>query len=68
MTSEANLKSELAYLRERVQGVPFDGNPEAYKDIEAAKARLNLARDPMHYEKKYAEWFAKRYSGRRRAA
>jgi hypothetical protein len=70
MTSVANLKSELEYLRDRVRGVPFDENPGAYKDIESAKVRLNLARDPDHYEKKYAAWFADREKRRqaRRAA
>lgn len=61
----AAIQSELAALRERVRGVPFAENPEAYKDIEAAKVRLNLARDPEHYERLHAAWFAKRYTHKR---
>jgi len=70
MTSKANLKSELEYLRDRVRGVRFEDNPDAYKEIEAVKVRINLARDPQHYVKAYKAYHETRLARRamRRAA
>ena len=54
MTTEAQLLTKLAHLRECVKGATFDGAREAYLDIESTKVQLNVARNPNHYEEAHA--------------
>jgi hypothetical protein len=42
---------ELRTLRDNVIGLTFDQAPEAFKDIESAKVRLNVLRNPDFYKK-----------------
>jgi hypothetical protein len=48
------LTTQLAHLRECVKGATFEGAREAYLDIEATKIRINIARNPNHYEEAHA--------------
>jgi hypothetical protein len=47
--SERELLREIWTLRESVRGLTFSEAPERFKDIEAAKVRLNVLRDPGYY-------------------
>ena len=58
--AEVELQTELDTLRHCVSGHTFEEAPEAYKDIESTKVRLNVLRDPEHYQKLQAESAAKR--------
>lgn len=58
--AEVELQTKLAALRHCVSGHTFDEVPEAYKNIESTKVRLNVLRDPDHYQKLQAESAAKR--------
>lgn len=66
--AEVELQNELDTLRHGVSGLTFDEAPEAYKDIESHKVRLNVLRDPEHYQKLQAESAAKRARHVRRGA
>lgn len=48
------LTARLDHLRECVKGATFKGAREAYLDIESTKVRLNIARNPNHYEEAHA--------------
>lgn len=65
--AEVELQSELDTLRTRVSGLTFSEAPETFKDIESAKVRLTVLRDPEHYKKLLAESEARRASYPRRA-
>ncbi|HUH31585.1 MAG TPA: hypothetical protein VLZ55_09530 [Rhodanobacter sp.] len=58
--AEVDLQNELAALRHFVSGRTFEEIPETYKEIESTKVRLNVLRDPDHYQKLQAESAAKR--------
>ncbi len=58
--AEVELQNELDTLRACVSGRTFDESPEAFRDIESVKVRLNVLRDPDHYAKLQAESAAKR--------
>lgn len=58
--AEVELQTKLDTLRHFVSGHTFNEAPEAYKDIESVKVRLNVLRDPEHYQKLQAESAAKR--------
>lgn len=58
--AEVELQTELDTLRHCVSGLTFDEAPEAFKAIESLKVRLNVLRDPDHYQKLQAESAAKR--------
>lgn len=58
--AEVELQTHLDTLRHCVSGLTFDEAPDAYKDIESTKVRLNVLRDPDHYAKLQAESAAKR--------
>lgn len=47
--SERELLREIWTLRESVRGLTFSEAPERFKDIESAKVRLNVLRDPGYY-------------------
>lgn len=66
--AEVELQYELDALRHRVSGRSFDDDPEAFKEIESIKVRLNVLRDPDHYQKLQAESAAKRARHVRRGA
>lgn len=55
-----NNESAVHAAREACKGKTFASDPEAFKDLEAAKVRRNLAADPLHYEKSREAWHAKR--------
>jgi hypothetical protein len=58
--AEVELQTELDALRHFVFGHTFEEAPEAFKNIESTKVRLNVLRDPDHYQKLQAESAAKR--------
>jgi hypothetical protein len=58
--AEVELQNTLDTLRSCVSGLAFAEAPETFKDIESTKVRLNILRDPRHYEKLQAESAAKR--------
>lgn len=58
--AEVELQNRLDTLRHCVSGLTFAEIPEAYKDIESVKVRLNVLRDPDHYQKLQAESAAQR--------
>ena len=58
--AEVELQNQLDTLRHCVSGLTFDEAPSAFKDIESTKVRLNVLRDPEHYQKLQAESAAKR--------
>lgn len=58
--AEVELQTELDALRHFVSGHTFNEAPEAFKDIESVKVRLNVLRDPDHYQKLQADSAAKR--------
>ena len=58
--AEVELQTDLDALRNCVSGLTFDEAPESYQDIESLKVRLNILRDPDHYQKLQAESAAKR--------
>jgi len=58
--AEVELQNELDTLRACVDGQTFAEAPDAFKDIESVKVRLNVLRDPDHYQKLQAESAAKR--------
>ena len=58
--AELDLQNTLAALRYRADGRTFAEAPEVFKDIESTKVRLNVLRDPDHYQKLQAESAAKR--------
>lgn len=58
--AEVELQNELEALRHCVSGLTFDEAPETFKDIESVKVRLNVLRDPDHYQRLQAESAAKR--------
>lgn len=55
-----NPETEVHAAREACKGKTFASDPDAFKDLEAAKVRRNLAVDPLHYEKSREAWHAKR--------
>lgn len=55
-----NNETEVHAARAACQGKTFVCDPEAFKDLEAAKVRRNIAADPLHYEKSREVWHAKR--------
>ena len=63
---EVELQTKLDALRHAVSGHTFSEAPNAFKDIESVKVRINVLRDPEHYQKLQAESAAKRlrYVGR----
>lgn len=58
--AEVELQNELDTSRHYVSGRTFAEMPETFKDIESTKVRLNVLRDPDHYQKLQAESAAKR--------
>ena len=63
--AEVALQNELDTLRHCVSGLTFTEAPETFKDIESVKVRLNVLRDPDHYQKLQAASSAKRPRVRR---
>lgn len=63
--AEVALQNELDTLRHCVSGLTFTEAPETFKDIESVKVRLNVLRDPDHYQKLQAASSAKRPRARR---
>jgi len=55
-----NNETAVHAARAACQGKTFASDPEAFKELEAAKVRRNLAADPQHYEKTREAWHAKR--------
>lgn len=58
--AEVELQTKLDALRHFVSGHTFEEAPAAFRDIESVKVRLNVLRDPDHYQKLQAESAAKR--------
>lgn len=58
--AEVELQNELDTLRACASGLTFAEAPDVFKDIESVKVRLNVQRDPDHYQKLQAESAAKR--------
>ena len=63
--AEVELQNTLDTLRHCVSGQTFAEAPETFKDIESTKVRLNVLRDPDHYQKLQAASSAKRPRVRR---
>lgn len=63
--AEVELQNELDTLRNCASGLTFAEAPDVFKDIESTKVRLNVLRDPDHYQKLQAESAAKRLRVRR---
>ena len=57
---EVELQETLVALRYRVHGLTFAEASGTFKEIESVKVRLNVLRDPEHYQKLQAESAAKR--------
>lgn len=55
-----NNETAVHAARAACEGKTFATDPEAFKELEAAKVRRNLALDPLHYEKTREAWHAKR--------
>lgn len=55
-----NPETLVHVARAACEGKTFASDPEAFKELEAAKVRRNLALDPQHYEKSREAWHAKR--------
>lgn len=66
--AEVELQNTLDTLRHCVSGQTFAEAPNVFKNIESTKVRLNVLRDPDHYEKLQAESAAKRLRYVRRGA
>lgn len=66
--AEVELQNQLDTLRHFVSGHTFAEAPEAFKEIESLKVRINVLRDPDHYQKLQAESAAKRLRFVRRGA
>ena len=64
--AEVELQNTLDTLRHCVSGLTFAEAPEAFKDIESVKVRLNVLRDPDHYKKLQTESASKRLRYMRR--
>ena len=58
--AEVELQNTLDSLRSCVSYMTFADMPEEFKNIESTKVRLNVLRDPDHYQKLQAESAAKR--------
>lgn len=58
--AEVELQYKLDALRSYASDQTFDDAPEVFKEIESLKVRLNVLRDPNHYQKLQAESAAKR--------
>lgn len=58
--AEVELQNTLDTLRHCVSGQTFAEAPDVFKDIESVKVRLNVLRDPDHYQKLQSESAAKR--------
>lgn len=65
--AEIELLNTLDTLRACASGLKFEQAPEVFKDIESTKVRLNVLRDPDHYQKLQAESAAKRLRHMRRS-
>lgn len=59
MNSEAQVIAARA-ARAACKGKTFASDPDAFKELEAAKVRRNIARDPLFYAHKYQAETAKR--------
>jgi len=55
-----NNETSVHAARAACEGKTFADDPEAFKELESAKVRRNLALDPQHYEKTREAWHAKR--------
>ena len=55
-----NAETAVHAARAACEGKTFAADPDAFKELEAAKVRRNLALDPQHYEKTREAWHAKR--------
>jgi hypothetical protein len=66
--AEVELQTKLDALRHCASGLTFAEAPDVFKDIESVKVRINVLRDPDHYQKLQAESAAKRARHVRRGA
>jgi hypothetical protein len=51
-----NNETAVHAARAACEGKTFASDPEAFKELEAAKVRRNLARDPLHQAKRRRKW------------
>jgi hypothetical protein len=54
-----NYESAVHAAREACKGKTFASDPDAFKELEAAKVRRNAAKDPQCVAKRYEKWAAK---------